>query len=81
MGEPFLSVKQVAELLAIRRHGVLALIHSGELPAASIALKANGRPRWRISPDDIERFIAKRRGQTAPPRRRRRKPAALKKYF
>ena len=81
MGDPALSVKQVAELLGIRTHGVLALIRSGELRAVDVSLVQGGRPRWRILPDDLEGFLLRRTYQTAPPRRRRRKPTNVKAYF
>lgn len=78
----FYSVKQVAELLGIREHGVLSLIRSGELRALDVSLQSGGRPRWRILPDDLDGFISRRTHQTSPPRRRRRKPkTAVKEYF
>ena len=40
----FYSVKQVAELLGIREHGVLSLIRSGELRGLDVSLQPGGRP-------------------------------------
>lgn len=77
-----LSVKQVAEKLAIRTHLALALIRSGELRGVDVSLMPGGRPRWRILPDDLEVFLARRAHQTAAPRRRRRKLRTnVKAYF
>ena len=76
-----LSVKQVAEKLGIRTHAVTSLIRSGELRAVDVSLKPGGRPRWRVLPDDLEGFLARRTHRTAGPRRRRRKPTNVKQYF
>jgi hypothetical protein len=75
------SVKQVAESLRIRAHGVLALIRNGELRAVDISIQPGGRPHWRILPDDLECFLLRRTRQPAAPRRRRRKPTTVKQYF
>jgi len=84
MTGPLYTVKQVSELLAIRQHGVLALIRSGELVAADVAIHTgpSGKPRWRISPDDLESFLARRTRRPDPPRRRRRRAStAVTQYF
>ena len=77
-----LSVQQVAELLGIRQHGVLALIRTGQLRAVDVSLRPGKRPRWRILPDDFDGFLLRRTHQAAAPRRRRRKPrSTVKQYF
>ena len=79
---PFFSVKQVAQLLAIREHSVLTLIKKGDLRAIDVSMTPGGKPRWRILPDDLDAFISRRTHQAAPPRSRRRKPKAIvKQYF
>ena len=55
-----LTVQAVARHLGIRQRGVLALIHSGELRAVTIAMQEGGRPQWRIAPEDLEAFIKRR---------------------
>ena len=70
--QPFYSVKQVAELLVIRDHGVLSLIRSGEIRALDVSLQPGGRPRWRILPDDFDSFVSRRTHQASPPRGSRR---------
>lgn len=82
MTDAALSVKRLAELLGIRRHGVLALIHSGELRGFDASLKPTGRALWRVLAEDLDGFILRRTYQPAAPRRRRRKPqATMKRYF
>jgi len=75
------SVKQVAAMLGIRTHGVLAMIHNGQLRAVDVSIQPGGRPHWRILADDLEGFLLTRTRQPAAPRRRRRKPLNVKAYF
>ena len=81
MSNPFLSVRQVAELLGIRQHGVLSLIRSGEIRAADVSLTPGGRPHWRIMPDDLDGFITRRTHQPAIRQKRWRKLTNAKRYF
>jgi hypothetical protein len=75
------TVRQVAEHLGIRPHGVLTLIRSGQLVAHDVSLQPGGRPRWRIMPADLEDFLARRTYAPPAPRRRPRKNQAAKVYF
>ncbi len=81
MTDPTLTVARIAELLGIRVHGVLSLIHSGELPAVDVSLHPGGKPRWRILPEHFEAFLLRRTHQPRAPRRRRRKAAPARTYF
>ena len=84
MGErPFYTVKQTAQLLAIREHSVLTLIRKGELRAIDVSMTPGGKPRWRILPDDLDAFILRRTHEASPVRyRRRNKPKTnVKQYF
>lgn len=81
MTDVMLTVKKCAEILGIRTRSVTTLIKSGEIRASDVSLTAGGRPRWRISPDDLQAFITRRSHQTRPPRRRRRKPKNVREYF
>ncbi len=82
MNDALLSVKQVAEKLGMRTHGVLTLIRSGELRAIDVSLKPGGRPSWRILSEDLDSFILRRTFQASPPRQRRRKPrTTITEYF
>jgi excisionase family DNA binding protein len=76
-----LSVRDVAEHLGIRRHVVLALIHSGDLRAADVSVKPAVRPHWRILPEDLESFLDQRVHGSTSPRRRRRQVTPVKRYF
>lgn len=79
---PFLSVKQICELLALSEHAVLGLIRSGELRAIDVSQRAGGKPRWRILPDDLDGFISRRSVTPSPMRKqRRRKAANVIEYF
>ena len=81
MADHALSVREVAEQLGMRQHGVLSLIRSGELQACDVSLTPGGRPRWRIMPDDFDGFIARRTHQVAPSQRRRRKVRPARRFF
>jgi hypothetical protein len=59
-------------------------IRSGELVAVDVATVVGGRPRWRISPTELEAFLKRRQSQPAAPSprpRRRRKPTAVHEFF
>jgi Helix-turn-helix domain len=57
-------------------------IHSGQLRAVNCATRGNGRPRWRIRPEDWAEFVRKRQSSTAPPpRQRRRRSEGVIDYF
>ena len=75
-----LSVKQVAELVGLRRNSILTLIHTGQLRACNLALHPGGRPLWKISPDELESFI-ERRTHSGVFRRVRCRPVNVKHYF
>jgi hypothetical protein len=62
----------VAEHLAVKIDVVLSWIHRGELRAFN-ASEAGGRPRWRIDPEDLQLFIARRTPAVTVPRQRRRR--------
>jgi excisionase family DNA binding protein len=69
-----LTVPQTAELLGVGGNQVLALIRAGKLRASNVGLGAS-KPRWRIDPEDVGRFLAARQAPapvaTRRPRRRR----------
>jgi excisionase family DNA binding protein len=77
-----LSVREVAEILGIRTHGVATLIHNGSIRAVDVSLNPGGRPRWRIDSEELSSFIRRRTHTAAPPRRKRRRRAKdAKEYF
>lgn len=77
----FLSVSQIAELLAVSVDKPLAWIKSGELKAFNAATKKAGKPRWRISGESFAEFQAARAAVatvTQPVRRQSRRSQAPK---
>jgi hypothetical protein len=74
---------KVACELGVDVHAILAWIKAGELRAVNLAANANGkRPRWKISPSDLEAFLARRASQApTTPVRRRRKQEGVIKFF
>lgn len=85
MPENFFTPPQAAKLLGVKSDKVLTWIRSGELVAANLATDQNGeRPRWRISEDDLGKFLLRRRhtaAVTPEPRRRRRSTPTATPYF
>jgi excisionase family DNA binding protein len=83
--DAYLTVAEVAKILAISTPCViLAAIHAGELGAVNIARPGAKRATWRISPEDLEKFLERRRAVPPPkivPRRRRRLDPDVTKYF
>jgi len=81
----FLTPPAVGRLLGCGADKVLRLIETGELKAANLS-GGNQRPRWRISPADIQDLLdrrsntAKASSSPAPSRKRRMIPVAPKKY-
>lgn len=67
-----LSVADVSTRLALSVPAVLGLIASGRLAAANVS-GGTRRPRWRIDPAELDRFLAARQsgGVTVRPVRRR----------
>jgi excisionase family DNA binding protein len=58
--------QRFARHLRVTHHKILQWIHSGELPATNIATRQRGRPRYRISADDLARFSQERASLTIP---------------
>lgn len=59
-----LTPKDVATLLKVKIDTVLGWIHRGELPAANVAQKTGRRPRWRIAPAELDKFLTRRSAQS-----------------
>lgn len=84
--ERFFSPPKAAKILEVNSDKVLAWIKSGELVAVNVAANANGeRPRWRISEDELGKFLLRRRHAASvdikPTRRRRSQAAPTTRYF
>jgi excisionase family DNA binding protein len=66
MPETFITPNQLAKTLGIKPDKILAWIHAGQLVAVNVAANANGqRPRWRIDPDEVTRFLKSRQNKQA----------------
>lgn len=72
MNTQFHTVADVAVILDSTADQVVALIHAGYLPALNIAANP-GRPRWRISQEQLDTFIASRSAKPTQAQTRRRK--------
>jgi len=81
--QEYFTPPQVARQLTVKHDTVLAWIHAHELQAVNLAARSGGqRPRWRISKQAIEKFLARRSATPPPkPRRRRRQPDGVTKYY
>lgn len=79
----FLTPPALARRLAVKPEKVRAWILRGELEAVDVSDRAGlGRPRWRISQQAIEKFLARRSAQPPPkPVRRRRRDDDEVDYF
>lgn len=81
----WLTPPQLARERGIRVSHILKWIHSGELEAVNLALKRNGRPRWRISAEALKDFERRRSNVAvlAPTRSRlgRRDHAGVVEWF
>jgi hypothetical protein len=80
--------QELATLWRVKHDKILAFIHSGELKAFNVSSDPNGRPQFRIQPEDARRFQEQRQAvhptgeQNAPaPRSARRRTIQSPKKF
>jgi hypothetical protein len=73
----------IARMLGVDASKITALIKRGELEASNVAMNPLGRPRFRVSPEALQRFLQRRSTVPAPaPTRARRKSGTyVPKYF
>lgn len=79
-----LTAPEVAKLLRVSPEKIRGFILRGELLAANVAERLGGRPRWRISPADLDAFLAARSAappSTRIPRQRSRSRPDVIKFF
>ena len=67
----YLTPPKIAARLRVSPEKVLNWIRSAELRAVNVG-NGTSRPRYRVNPDDFERFLSRREVQPPPPRVRRR---------
>ena len=79
-----LTPPQIAARLAIKPGKVIAWIRSGELKAVDVANRGCTRPRYRVDPSDLEKFLLRRSAGPTPKTIRRRKkkmPADFVEFY
>lgn len=55
-----LTVPEVAKFLRVSPDKVLSWIRSGRLRGYNVAERENGRPKYRVNPDDLQSFMQQR---------------------
>ena len=63
---PWLTATQVARTLRVNSDKIRSWIRSGELVAVDVSQSPGGRPRWRITPDALDKFAERRAAVVAP---------------
>lgn len=78
----YLTPPEVARRFGVSTSKVTTWISRGEIVALNLATAAGGRPRWRISPEALADFEARRSAQPKPKQqRRRRAPKEMVRFF
>ena len=78
----FLTPPQTGKLLGVSSATVIGWIRAGELRAVDLARRGASRPRYRISREELDRFLAGRAVQTRTrPARRRRRDQRVIQFF
>ena len=74
--------RDVAAHLGVDANKVAAWIKGGELSAINVATKPGGRPRYRITPEALDAFLAARSVLPAPKASKRRSKSGYEyRYF
>lgn len=76
-----LTTQQVAKRYGIARTKVLGWIRCGELRAINVASNVASRPRWVVSPAELDRFELIRSSQPAPQPVRKQKNRVPRTYY
>ncbi len=69
----FRTVPQIATLLICKQEVVLKWIHAGLLRASDVSEHSAQRPRWRVSQQAPESFLARRAANPPPKNRTKRR--------
>lgn len=80
----YLTPPAVARLLGVKPSKVIAWVRSEQLRACDLSERRGRRPRWKISPQALEEFLAGRSNQrpkAAASRRRRKLDVTTTQYF
>lgn len=77
-----LSPPQIAKMLGVYVDTPRTWIRTGQLRAVDVSTKPGGRPRYRVSSDDLDVFLLRRSIHAAPKTQRRRRQATdVTEYF
>ena len=71
----YLTPPQIAEQLGVAHEKILNFIRTGELRAIDLSSCRGSRPRWHISREDLESFLARRAATPSPAPKRKKKKA------
>ena len=71
---------KAAKVLRVDPETIRELIRSGELRASNLARRGSTRPRWRISREALEEFLAGREPRPAA-KKKRRSSARIIQFF
>lgn len=71
---------KAAKVLRVDPETIRELIRSGELRASNLASRSATRPRWRISREALEEFLAGREPRP-PAKKKRRSNARIIQFF
>jgi transposase len=75
---------EIAKKYGVHPTKVIHWIKTGELVGVDMATRPGGRPRYRVTPADLELFLQRRQACTqtvAPQRRRRRQGGDVIKFY
>jgi len=68
-----LTLREAAKIAGVSYETMIAWANWKEIEAVDVARKKGGKPRWRIAPTELQRFLKSRaRFRYEPPPRRRR---------
>jgi hypothetical protein len=79
--EKWTTPPAIARMLGVTNNKILDAIRCGKLKAVN--LSEGDRPRWKVSPTDLQRFLDSKSNQiavTEPPRSRREIPKPTKRW-
>jgi len=75
------SPPAVAAMLGVEPAKVIGWIRRGELIAANLAESTSGRPRYKIDPAELQRFLDRRSAGPLPKPVRRRRREFQRQYY
>ena len=77
----YCTTRQVADELGTSIDRIVDLIHAGQLIAIDISTRTGGKPRWRISRQTLDQFIARRSSKPLPKLMRRKRQLESPSYY